>query len=215
MMIRPRETTVQLVRTVYDKELKRGKQVNLGSFESYISSMKALPDEVTEKLTDEEKAQLDEYFSEKRKKDQELSELSRLREFSDAVTLVSGVLARGDREKIARLGDLAVLDQKLSDLRKQIKKMVPRAGIKLSSTAHGGPVPGDGEAVEGGRRPEWFIDHGGQNRLSDAGIAALRELYDAGVSLSDAAARIGLSLEGARKRFKMWASEKGETPAAE
>lgn len=65
MTIRERGGKVQLIRNQYSPEKKRGVQVVLGSFERYYDAVKQIDSILLEKLTADEREQLDGWFADK------------------------------------------------------------------------------------------------------------------------------------------------------
>lgn len=213
MMIRPRDRVVQLIRTEYVPKDRRGKQVLIGSFHRYTDKIEHVPEEIMGKLKAEEKAQLEDYFLEKQKHLDESASRSILRSLPDDVETVISVLISGPDEKVALLGDLAALDQKLINLRKVLRKHLPKPKPTLSSNERASPDSDEGEVgddADDAPDPSWYVEHGGQPRLSDAGVGVLLELYKQGMTVIDAAQRMRISKEAVRKRFKEWQARDGE-----
>jgi len=67
MTIRERGGKVQLIRNQYSPQKKRGVQVVLGSFDRYLSAVEKADSRLLEKLTADERKQLDDWFDQKKR----------------------------------------------------------------------------------------------------------------------------------------------------
>lgn len=73
MTIRERGGKVQLIRNQYSSEKKRGVQVVLGSFDRYLSAVEEVDSILTEKLTVDERQQLEQWFEERAARNAEIT----------------------------------------------------------------------------------------------------------------------------------------------